>query len=346
MSENKKFIYINMLEVTKFPEKIHAIKILSDMSYNELNNLISTTPYTYYFFHEKILYFIGYKNNVIDLLNKGDVIFEELEDIPAVDIINRKFNIFRVIFYKSFRSYLISRGFTWDYRRKNVAFVSKPNPKLKKEISNAFDIKLINTFFSRDSSILLIHEGFRYKLDLVEGKLMLTIFPRVTPLVKTKDYSDIINNDIVFVCRRACPWITMKLCRFLGKKIRVEKIKYLSRDYLYCPEYVEDRKVLQIIDVKGRTYEIPRHVIFLEARPSTIRRLGIDVYRAFRKLALKNTQQRLNALNALLYYLSNGGNCINIRVGDDNEAISISAKILSLPLIERDDVWKKYALEG
>ena len=271
--------------------------------------------------------------------------FEELEPIslyfsktPSINT-----NVFRVLIYKAFRSYLVRKGFTWDPRRRNEAFITRPSFKLKNEIYEKYRVELISIIVSEDlNNVLYVHEGLRYKLDLIDEVPALIVFPKVTPFIRATD-DDIVEKNIIFSCHASFQWKSRGVCKLPRKKMKISSMEYTGREHILCPTNV-DKRLVKLVDDKGRNYEIPRHVIHVEAHPAVIRALGYETYKEFRRLALKRTYDRLKTLMALLHYISEGSNIIKISVGDDPEGIIITSTLNTHTIADRSEVWKKYRI--
>ncbi|RLE91089.1 MAG: hypothetical protein DRN04_13605 [Thermoprotei archaeon] len=317
---------------------VNVLKIISNLSYDELNQILMHIRDTYYYYHEKNLYFIGSKDSVVNALRENFVCFEEMEPRP-LSFSGNDINILRVLIYKAFRSFLTRKGFAWDPRKRNEVFIACPNPKLEAEVYKIYRVKLISSIVGENLNILRVHEGFRYKLDIIDGVPALTLFPKVTPLIKAPNNP--VEMDVIFTCYIPCPWKGKRQCRLPRKKVKVLKTEHLNKEYIFCPENVS-RSLVKLIDNRRRVYEVPEHVIHIEAHPTAIKALGSEAYKEFRRLSLKRTSYRLRTLMALLYYISEGNNTIKIPVGDDPEGIVINSIPSIQTIIDKSEVWKEY----
>jgi len=331
-------VFINTLFIRKYPTMVNVVKIISNLSYDKLNQILMHIRDTYYYYHEKNLYFIGSKDDIIDALQENFICFEEMKPRP-LSFSGNDINIFRVLIYKAFRSFLTRKGFVWDPRKRSEMFIACPNPKLEAEICKIYHIKLINNIVGENLNILRVHEGFRYKLDIIDGVPALTLFPKVTPLIKAPDNP--VKMDVAFICYTSCPWKGKRPCRLPRKKVKVLEVEHLNKEHIFCPKDVH-RSLVKLIDNRRRVYEVPEHVIHVEAHPTAIKALGSEAYKEFRRLALKRSSYRLRALKAMLYYISEGNDTIEIPVGDDPEGIVINSTLCTHRVIDKSEIWKEY----
>jgi len=331
-------VFINTLPIRKYPTMVNILKIISNLSYDELNQILMYIRDTYYYYHEKNLYFIGSKDSIINALQENSVSFEEMEPRP-LSLSGSDVNIFRVLIYKAFRSFLTRKGFVWDPRKRSEVFITCPNPKLEAEVYKTYHVKLINNIVGENLNILRVHEGFKYKLDTIDGVPALTLLPKVTPLIKAPNNP--VEMDVIFTCYIPCPWKGKRQCKLPRKKVKVLKTEHLNEEHIFCPKNVS-RSLVKLIDHRRRVYEVPEHVIHVEAHPTVIRALGSEAYKEFRRLSLKRTSYRLRTLMALLYYISEGNNTIKIPVGDDPEGIVINSIPSVQTIIDKSEVWKEY----
>ena len=228
-------VFINALFIRKYPTMVNVVKIVSNISYDELNHILMHIRDTYYYYHEKNLYFIGSKDNIINALRENFVCFEEMEPRP-LSFSGNDINILRVLIYKAFRSFLTRKGFAWDPRKRNEAFIACPNPKLEVEVYKTYRVKLINSIVGKNLNILRVHEGFRYKLEIIDGVPALTLFPKVTPLIKAPNNP--VEMDVIFTCYIPCPWKGKRPCRLPRKKVKVLKTEHLNKEHIFCPKNV------------------------------------------------------------------------------------------------------------
>ena len=172
-------VFINVLFIRKYPTTVNSVKITSNLSYDELNQILMHIHDTYYYYHKKNLYFIGNKDRIINALQENFVCFEEMKHKP-LNFTGNDINIFRVLIYKAFRLFLTRKGFTWDPRKKGEVFIACPNPKLETEVYKVYRVKLVSKIVGENLNILRVHEGFRYKLDIIDGVTALTLLPKGT----------------------------------------------------------------------------------------------------------------------------------------------------------------------
>ena len=330
--------YLNVFPIMKYPNTVNRLEILSPLRYDELNAIIGHISNLQYYNHENILYFIGDAKSLKASLDEVNVEYNEIDPLN-VDI-ERDFHIMRVLIYKALRRFLTRIGFMWDPRRKNVVFLIRPETGLAKEINKKFKVEFIHDLtgvHKGQFKTITVYEGFRYKLDLVNGDPILTIFPRVTPLIKANSASLSPGTGVVCLCNVKCDF--KQICRKLPrKKLIVDNFTELSKESLLCPEGY--KKLVKIVDKSKKSYEVPSHTIHIEAHPAIMRRLG--VYKLFRNLSLKRTHERTKVMQALLHYLSKGEEAIKIKMGEDIEALVIKAVPIEVKVEEDEDVWEKY----
>mgnify|MGYP000282916033 CR=1 FL=1 len=166
----------------------------------------------------------------------------------------------------------------------------------------------------------------------------LVIRRKVTPLIQADLSSLSSMSSIVGVCKLRCPFkaVCKKIPR---KKIYVDSYSKLDKTYDICPEGY--RELVEITDKSGKSYEIPAHVIHVEASTALMSRIG--VYKKFRSIAIKWSEEWSTITQALLYYISEGRDRIKIDIG------RVTLVISAIPIegkVEVDkDVWKKYRIE-
>lgn len=332
-------VNLNILEILKYPEAISRLRIISTVRYDELNKIAGPISNLLYHYHEDILHFLGDSEQLKATLEENDIKYEEIEPLE-VNIV-KDFSLLRVLIYKALRRFFTQKGFTWDLRKKNEVFLTNPrSSKLVKDVKKKYKVNLIHEIRGKESDITLtVHEGFRYKINLMEDILTLTIRPKVTPLIQADLSSLKPGADIVCICKLDCPFkpICTKIPR---KKIIIGTYNLLDKAYNICPEGF--RSLVEVTDkITGNSYEIPTHTIHIEAHPTLISKIG--VYREFRKISLKRTAYRTKVGLALLYYLSEGKDEIKIKMG--NDTLVISAIPIEGVIEVDEDVWERYRVE-
>ncbi|MCK4734247.1 MAG: hypothetical protein KAT65_17470 [Methanophagales archaeon] len=152
----------NLLHAIKFPEKMNVIQTDID-DYNELNEIIRGIPKH---LKSKKLFFFGDVDEIYKTLEENAYKAEISEPIRInVQLISEYWDILSVLFYRAIKSFLREKGF---YLHKNLVYMVRhdeieENPLIRKDnIDNYY-----------------IHEGFEYKLHLLDKKVFLSLTPRI-----------------------------------------------------------------------------------------------------------------------------------------------------------------------
>lgn len=182
----------NSLVLKEFPHEFKTLK--TNIQFTQLNQILGPFRDICYYLHEKKLYFLGDENILTRILSGLGF---ECSDVSQVTLhISKDWEIIRPIFYKCLRFYFYGRNFVHNPnnpKRRNQVFILEPE-----EFEGT---RLIHELYNQSGERLLVYEGFRYWLEFMEEKLVLTLLPKVMPILPFKHkltIKDITSNPSTF----------------------------------------------------------------------------------------------------------------------------------------------------
>jgi len=152
----------NLLLAKKLPERINVIQTDID-DYREMNKIVKGIPKHLEF---KKLFFFGDTDEIYQILTDNSSDAEILDPIEVNEqSIYEYWNILRVLFYSAINKFLRGKGF---YFHKQLAYMV--------EFDDFGETPLIR---EDDWYNYYVHEGFDYKLHLLNQKVFLSLIPHV-----------------------------------------------------------------------------------------------------------------------------------------------------------------------
>jgi hypothetical protein len=177
-------LVLNSLVLKEYPKEFKTLDM--NIQYTQLNQILGSFHDICYYLHGGRLYFLG-DETIVSTILRGHGFQVSNVSSTNLDIIDN-WEIIRPIFYKSLRFYFIRRHFVWRPRRRNQVFILEPE-----EFGG---VRLVHEIYNDYEEKLLVFEGFRYWLEFLEGKLVLTMLPKVKPILPFK--SKLKPEDIIF----------------------------------------------------------------------------------------------------------------------------------------------------
>lgn len=182
-------LILNSLILKEYPRdfKVADIKI----QFSQLNQILSPLHDVCYYLHGGKLYFLGDEKTVDKKLREYGFTISNITSITLNPM--NEWEIVRPVFYKLLRFYFIRHHkiFIWQPRKKNKilkeAFILEPE---KFE-----DVQLVHEIYNSSGEKLLVFEGFRYWLEFLEDAIVLTLLPKVKPILPLKSVLE--TQDII-----------------------------------------------------------------------------------------------------------------------------------------------------
>ena len=169
----------NLLQAIEFPEKMNIIEIETD--YKTLKNILKDSNIFFYFKSKKI-YFFGHPIEANKLLENTGYSNRILDSICIdADCIQQHWDILRVLFYKAIEHFLRKKQLYFHPRKRNVFYMIK---------TDCF--KGIHLIRENNAQGYYIHEGFEFKLHLINKNVFLCLTPLI---VLTTDKKSKIISD-------------------------------------------------------------------------------------------------------------------------------------------------------
>lgn len=164
-------LIINSLPVKEYPTEFEVTE--TNIEFTRLNKILGPFRDVCYYLHGGKLYFIGDEEIVSNVLKANG--FRTL-DISTINLdLFSDWEIVRPILYRSLSFYFTGHELIWKPVKKKQAFILKPitfeGERLVHEIYNNYEEKLI------------VYEGFSYWLEFLDGELVLTLLPKVKPIL-------------------------------------------------------------------------------------------------------------------------------------------------------------------
>jgi hypothetical protein len=301
-------LMLNALLVTRLPESLQTIK--TDMTYPSVDQLLAKFRDVQYYLHAGKLYFVGDRSKIETSLTQAGFSSEYEGEMKVNPIYSME--IVRPILYKALRFFLLCKGFVWKPKIKNEVFIT--NPAIYQ------GTQLIHRLENFSKEEMFIHEGFRFYLEAMIGKLFLSLVPRVTPLLPIKGPK--IPRELVVVCeRRECD--KREECKLPKKKVEITTAETFYSDSGFCPyaNYYVRLFAKKIITV-------PFWTLHFEAFSATIRERGF--YIDFKKIAQKRNFEKRNILNVFSDILSDNKKEVIIPVGNIKEGMILNSEYFSV----------------
>jgi hypothetical protein len=177
-------LMLNSLALKEYPKEFKTLDV--NIQYTQLNQILGSFHNICYHLHGGKLYFLGDEAIVSTILGGHGFRISNVSS-TNLDIIDN-WEIIRPIFYKSLRFYFIRHHFIWRPRRRNQVFILEPE-----EFEG---VQLVHEIYNDYGERLLVFEGFHYWLEFLEDKLVLTMLPKVKPILPLKLKLE--PEDIIF----------------------------------------------------------------------------------------------------------------------------------------------------
>ncbi|MGC9014908.1 MAG: hypothetical protein ACP5KW_11085 [Thermoproteota archaeon] len=177
-------LMFNSLALKEYPQEFKTLDV--SIHYTQLNQILGPSRDVCYYLYGGRLYFLG-DEAIVSTVLRGHGFRISNVSSTNLDLIN-DWEVIRPIFYKSLRFYFMRHNFVWRPRRRNQVFVLEPE-----EFEGT---RLVHEVYNDYGERLLVFEGFRYWLEFLEGELVLTLLPKVKPILPLK--SRLTREDIIF----------------------------------------------------------------------------------------------------------------------------------------------------
>ncbi|KYK34931.1 MAG: hypothetical protein AYK18_13560 [Theionarchaea archaeon DG-70] len=169
----------NLLRAIEFPEKMNVVEV--EIDYVTAINILKDSN-VFFHFESKNIYFFGDKKGVSKILENKGYGHKILSPIYIdVDCIQQYWEILRVLFYRATGRFLLKKGLYFHPERGNTFYVVRTD-----------SFKEIPLIREKKEYGYYIHEGFEYKLHLINENVFLSLMPLI---VLTRDKKSSIISD-------------------------------------------------------------------------------------------------------------------------------------------------------
>lgn len=162
---------LNSLPIIKYLNELKVIE--TDIQYVQLNKILGSYHDICYHLYAGKLYFLGDEDVVITTLKASGFKADRFLFI-TINLLE-DWEIIRPILYKSLKYYFINQDFIWKDKRRNQIFILKPLYFNRTQ--------LVNEIYNESFEKLIVYEGFRYWLEFIDEALVLTLLPKVKPVL-------------------------------------------------------------------------------------------------------------------------------------------------------------------
>jgi hypothetical protein len=177
-------LMFNSLLLKEYPKTFKTMDI--NINFIQLNQILGPFREVCYYLYGGKLYFLGDEQIVSAVLKNQSFKISSISSIE-LDLL-KDWEIIQPIFYKSLRFYFLQHNFAWKPKRRNQLFVLEP-----KEFDGS---QLVHEIYNSSGERLIVYEGFHYWLEFLEDKPILTLLPKVKPILSPK--SKLEPKDIIF----------------------------------------------------------------------------------------------------------------------------------------------------
>ncbi|RLG19097.1 hypothetical protein DRN63_00385 [Nanoarchaeota archaeon] len=163
----------------------------TNIQFSQLNEILGPFHDICYYLHGGRLYFLGNEEVVSSVLKAHGF---RASGVSSSNLeLSTHWEIIRPILYKSLKFYFIRCGFIWKPIGRKEAFIVKPR--------TFQGLKLVHEIYNSYGKRLIVYEGFSYWLEFLGGELVLTLLPRVKPVLPSSlrlQPEDILANKNAF----------------------------------------------------------------------------------------------------------------------------------------------------
>ena len=169
----------NLLQAIEFPEKMNVIEV--EIDYETAINILKDSN-IFFHFKSKNIYFFGDKKGVTKILENKGYRHRILSPIHIdANCIQEYWKTLRALFYRATRHFLIKKGLYFHPEKGNTFYVVRTD-----------SFKEIPLIREKKEYGYYIHEGFEYKLYLINGNVFLSLMPLI--VLTTDKKSNIISD--------------------------------------------------------------------------------------------------------------------------------------------------------
>lgn len=231
------------------------------------------------------------------------------------------------LFHQIIANFFREKGFFVRYKKRGPKIAV---PQFETMTHYDKEYRLIKKVKSRFKADVFLVESFRYRFHLFnDGTNYLQLDPKITVLapVSDMDATSLQKLYLVPMCFYNC--LAKTKCEYLTKNV-VKFVQYAtSKASEECPASLPHRKFYEILDLGRKIMlEMPETVLFVEAHP-----MNLGVFKDVKKMAQKNSKERLDWTEAFAKILSGGNETINIPLDKENY-ITFASEPLNLNIVD------------
>ncbi|MGC9014396.1 MAG: hypothetical protein ACP5KW_08510 [Thermoproteota archaeon] len=185
-------LVLNSIMLKEYPQDFKVVDI--DTQFNQLNQILGSLYNVHYYLHSGKLYFIGNEEDIRMRLEKYNFTVSNIAPVTLTPIDN--WEIVQPIFYKALHFYFMRHNSIWQPRKMNKflkqAFILEPE---------WFEgTQLVHEVYNNHGERLVVYEGFKYWLEFLGDTIILTLLPKVKPIIPLKPTLE--KQDIIFFSKQ------------------------------------------------------------------------------------------------------------------------------------------------